>query len=330
MSALPSIRPAAALAGILLAVLAGGCEAPTVTVRHELPAVLPVDPRQDTLDIRPVNVTADANAADMNLRADKLADSTQKRLIEGLRPWVRSSGEGTDGAVAIASDLRVGVQDRIHQRSERQGRPGQMQTVQLDSLVRKVDVRLRCAFTPAGADRPAMVVQVRRDYSSLADANVRGSLGLHRGDDPHRIPAAEAVARELAGRCAAAMAEILQPPVLEANVPLRGSLNGRAAAGVQALAAGDAQKAVAELQAAHRQAPQDPAILFDLAVAYESAGQLQQALPLYRQLVGEEETPSRDPQAEKALRRVERVLHRRQTTRPRPARPEEGVATRRD
>lgn len=313
---------------MLLAMLAGGCQPPTVTVRHDLPAVLPIDPGRGWLDVRTVTASADANTAETDFKRAELADYTRQRLGEEFAGWGDSAGR----AVAVESQLAVGIEERSGRRSERTGLPGQMKTVQLESKVRKVDVRLRCAFTPAGAGQPAMVVQVRRDYNSLADANVRGPLGLGRGDDPAGIPPAAEVARELAGRCAAAVGEIIRPSVLEANVPLRGSLNARAAAGVDALAAGDAEKAVAELQAAHRQAPQDPAIAFDLAVAHESAGRLQQALELYRQLAGEEQTPSgdRDPQAVEAMRRVELVLRRRQNTRPRPASPAEGVATGRD
>jgi len=183
-----------------------------------------------------------------------------------------------------------------------------LQEVVLPSLVRevslKVDYRVRLAD---GTDQG--IIEVRCSYSSLDDPDVRGPLGLERGDDPARVPAPSVILRQLARQSAEQFAGLLKPVVMEAAVPLQPAAGAEAGEGFRAVKRGELAAAAEHFETALSARPGNANLQFNLAVVAEALGRFRQAEGLYGAVAGNEgvKRSLRDAAGE-GQRRVGRML----------------------
>ena len=285
-------------------VLIAGCSGPVVTVRHALPAAVPLPAGVETVRVRKFAV----HAADTGEVAALLTESLQKRLS---RHWaIDGDARARARAVDVGGTITLETKDVKGTRTVRQweGETRTWRAVQAPTLVRSATATVEFAVFRSGAKDRLLTIETRRSYTSPEDPRVRGELGLERPDDPARVPPMDRILRVLLGRCADSLVEMISPREVTADVPMRGTWNSAGSAGLKAAAEGDFAAAVRHLEAAVASDPKDVNLLFDLAAACEAAGKLEEALTHYKAVV--ERTKGQDTVAAEAVKRVERVLKR--------------------
>lgn len=289
---------------VAASVWVAGCGGPVVTVRHVLPAAVPLPAEAAMVRVRKFTV----EPADQAALAAPMTEALQKRLS---RHWaIDGDAETRATAVEVGGILHADVRDAKSSRRLRQwdAATREWREVEVPTLVRTVALVVEFAVFRPGADERLLTVEIRRSYDSTEDPRVRGDLGLERPDDPDRVPPADEIARALLEECADAFIEMISTHEVAAEVPTRGTWNRNGSDGLKAAGQGDFEAAILLLEAAVAANPKDTGLLFDLAVACEGGGRLQDALDHYRAVV--ERTGGKDPAAVEAAARVERVLTR--------------------
>jgi hypothetical protein len=186
----------------------------------------------------------------------------------------------------------------------------------ISTFVRRVRVRVDFVLSRHDGTRVA-AAEAARAYSSAADPNVRGRLGLLRGDDPNLVPPVGAIVRELLDGCAADFCAMLAAVDMTAEVELRPAGGPHGRAGLRCAQQQRFPDAMRQFEAALANEPNSVDLHFNLAVAAEAAGELN-AARAHSAFVRDRTTPA-DPAAVEGLRRVERVLLARRSAPPKPA-----------
>jgi len=302
------MRAARSAAMVLLAACAAamaGCAAPVLSIRHSLPAAVPLPAGTEMVRVGAFTVTP----PDRKPAAAALAEALQKRLS---RRWAidgdaatRARAVQVTGEIAIATEESRGTR-RVRRYDET---AGAWRERQVPTLVRTASAHVTFRLRRPGAKETLFAVEADRSYDSTADPRVRGKSGLDRPDDPARVPPTDQVLAELLEGCAEDFVEMVAPQVVTAEVKTRGTWDGLAGNGLKAAEAGDLETAVRHLTAAVEKRPDDPALRFDLAAVLEAAGQLKEALGHYEAVL--ERADGKDAEATLAAQRVERVLKRR-------------------
>ncbi len=289
-----------------------GCAAPVLSVRHTLPAAVPLPEGTQMVRVGEVTVTPPGPKGTRTERKPVpaiLTESLQKRLS---RHWaIDGNAETRAHAVDVTAEVTIQADDargrRRIRRYDQEADAWQAQAV--PTLVRTVSAHVTFRLARPGAGTPLATIETDRSYTSTEDPRVRGPLGLDRPDNPARVPPEDQIIRDLLDGCAAAFVRMIAPQVVTAEVETRGTWHGEAGEGLKAAGAGDLETAARLLKTAVDQKPDDPALRFDLAAVLEAMGRLEAALGHYTAVV--EQTVGRDTQAALAARRVQRVLARR-------------------
>lgn len=291
-------RPWRILLAVAGTVVLAGCGGPVLTVRHVLPAALPMP-----ADVGAVR--AKAFAAEPAGAAE--AAVVLARLLNERLEKVWPDKAGAAGA-EVGGTVRVDAKDARGARRLRQwdAKARAWAEREVPTLVRTVAVDVTFGVERGG--RRLLAVESRRTYRSTEDPRVRGETALERPDDPERVPPADQVVRELLAECAESFCKMITPDEVVVQVPTRGTLSSRGAAGLKAAGQGDFPEAVRQLEAAVAADPNNADLRFDLAVACEAAGQLEAAVAHYQEVV--ERTGGKDRPAAEAAKRAGRILKR--------------------
>jgi len=285
---------------------AAGCAAPVLSVRHPLPAAVPLPEGTEMVRVGEFSVTP----PERKTAAAALTGALQKRLS---RHWaIDGDADARVRAVQVTGDLVIKTEDARGARRLRRydEAAGAWQEAEVPTLVRTASAHLTCRVTRPASSGPLFAVEADRSYDSTADPRVRGELGLGRPDDPDRVPPTETILTELLKGCAEDVVEMIAPQAVEAEVRTRGTLNGQGSDGLKAAEQEDLETAVRLLTDAVEKNPDDAALRFDLAAVLEAAGRLEAALRHYETVV--EQSDGRDTGAAVAARRLQRVLKRRE------------------
>jgi hypothetical protein len=285
------------LCATLLAVIGCGGD---VTIDHTLPAAAPVP-----------DATRPLATGEVSIRGSDVEGlpAVAKRELSAALNDLRAPNAGAPAA-QVHAEIHVDVTDQRGSRTVRRGRPdGNMPTVTLPTLVRKVDVRAELPVRQN--DRTVVTLSVRRSYDSRRDPRVWGDLALGRPADPNRVPSREVILRELVTDCMRSGADLLRPGRVTATVPLKHTFHSVGRRGLKALRAGEYTVAVRLLSDALDEAPTDRALLYNHAVACE-AGQLQRALMGYRKVLED----GHDEHALDGAKRVQLVIRHRKDALP--------------
>jgi len=291
------------LFGIVLAAscLAAGCEPPTLSVEHDLPAALPLN---GALRVQAAQAEGDAPAM--------LAGEFTDRLKQAIDDANTGPAESHSGTIDIRPRLRVTVDDTRTERTVRRlDDSGELVTETLPSLHRTVTMEGEFELTRLG-DK-VLTIELRRDYNSLADARVRGPLGLKRPDDPESVPTVAVICDELAGPMARTFAELFEPLKVTARIELRPAGTQAGRDGLDAARRGNFEQALAAFETAVREAPESAAAHFNLAATAEALNRLELAHDHYERV--NELTEEKDSDAADAARRVRNVLTHREAAR---------------
>ena len=249
-----------------------GCAGPRVQVVHTLPAAVPLPPGGQ---VRPGRFEADGPGGDW---IPGFLHAQVARRMDGL------AGRGVGQTpLNVSGTVSVRVTDDSGTRPARRWdeSTGQLETIELPYLVRTVDVRAVFAFAAPGGF-PAVELETERSYVSSRDPEVRGEYGLGRGDDPARVPPAEQVTRELLSQCVETARGMVAPVEVPVALQFRRAGGPAARAGLAAVEKGDFAEAVEQFRSAVQGDPQNSALLFDLAAAFEAAGRVAAAHEHYR------------------------------------------------
>ncbi|MBL7139838.1 MAG: hypothetical protein ISS74_02925 [Planctomycetes bacterium] len=296
--------PARAVAVVLLLAGCAGCSAPVLSVRHALPAALPMPAGTEAVRVGRFSVTPAGEQA----AAAVLVDALRERLSAH---WtVVGDGPAPAKAAEIAGDIRVVTDDARGTRPIRRydQATGTWVSGEAPTLVRTASVHVTFRVARPGSGGPAFTAETDRAYRSTDDPRVRGELGLGRPDSPDRVPPAEGVVRELLAACAAEFAGMVAPQAVTAEIKTRASLNGTANKALKAIGEGNLEAGMI-LDALLEQHPDDINLRFNLAAVLEAAGDLDAALAQYKAVV--ERSGGKDAEAAAAADRVARVLARR-------------------
>jgi len=297
---------------VLLAAAMAGCAAPVLSIRHALPAAVPLP--EGTRMVR-VGRFAVTPTGPKGIRTDRkqaaagLTEALQKRLS---RHWaIDGDAEARAHAVEVTGEIAIETNDaRGTRRIRRYAQEADAwQAQQVPTLVRTATVHVTFRLARPGAKETLFAVETDRSYASTEDPRVRGPLGLDRPDDPQRVPPADQVIRELLDGCAAAFVRMIAPQAVTAEVKTRGTWHGRGNEGLKAAQGGDLETAARLLEAAVDEKHDDVTLRFNLAAVLETMGRLEDALAHYTAVV--ERTDGKDAEAAEAARRVRRVLKRR-------------------
>jgi len=272
------MRSASRLSLLWAVLAAGGCAGPAVTVRHVLPAALPLPADVASIHVGEFAVRGQAPEG----LADSLAAALKKALADA--PWraeARAGAPRPTARVEVAGEVRAESAETRGSRLLRPGRQDQPERA-VPTLRRTASVRVTFALTRADGGEPLGAAEVRRTYDSAEDPRTRGPLGLGRPDDPDAVPPAGQVLRELLAECAEAFARMVSPAVVEARVPLRAAGGEAAERGLKAAAAEDWRAAAGHFQAALDAAGEDANLLFNLAAVREALGELDASEADYR------------------------------------------------
>ncbi|MFO8011769.1 MAG: tetratricopeptide repeat protein [Phycisphaerae bacterium] len=302
---MPTARSATMVLLATCAAAMAGCAAPVLSVRHDLPAAVPLP--EDARMVRVGDFSVHPPGHDD--AAAVLTQGLQKRLS---RHWAidgdadtRARAVRLTGAVAIKTDDARGTR-RVRRYDKA---AGAWREAEVPTLVRTASAHVTCRVARPGTKEPLFAVEADRSYDSTADPQVRGELGLGRPDDPDRVPPTDTILADLLDGCAEDVVAMLSPQAVEAEVRTRGTLDGLGNDGLKAAEQDDLETAVRLLTEAVTKHPDDAALRFDLAAVLEAAGRLEAALEHYVAVL--EQTDGRDADAAVAARRVERVLTRR-------------------
>jgi len=276
-----------------------GCQTPTITVRHALPAAAPLP--GDVTRLRAGGCTiAGGPKGDYAAMA---GESLQQRLAATFpASQAGPAGEG-DVTAAIHIELKDVRGKRVIRRWDAKTRT--LVDREVPTLVRIASVRATFKMTRAGSGDPLGAVQTRAAYTSVEDARVRGELGLGRADDPEHVPPVREILREMITRCVRTFCGMVAPVVVTAEVRLRPVGSKEGAAGLSAAAAEQWDKAIIDFQAALLRNPEDMNARFDLAAVHEAAGHLGSALAGYEAVA--KHGAGKDAEAAEAALRVTRV-----------------------
>jgi hypothetical protein len=277
-----------------------GCEPPTLSVEHDLPAAAPLE---GSLRVGETEVV------------DKAPEGLDERFTRQVRLAVdkldRSKTESAT-PIDIHPRLRVGVDDTRATRTVRRlADDGDLVTEELPSLHREVTMEAEFELMRGGAE--VLTIELRRRYNSLADARLRGPLGLKRPDDPERVPAVETICDELSTPLARTFAELFEPMKVTVTIPLRSAETPAGRAGLDAAGRGDLEAALDRFREAVEAAPDSVAAHFNLAATAEALGRLDLARDRYERV--NELTGEKDAEAYESARRVRRVLAHRKAAR---------------
>jgi tetratricopeptide (TPR) repeat protein len=305
-TAMPTARSATMVLLAACAAAMAGCAAPVLSVRHALPAAVPLpgDARMVRVDAFTVTPPAHKDAAAV------LTQALQKRLS---RHWAIDGDADTRArAVRLTGDVAIRTDDARGTRRVRRydEAAGVWQETEVPTLVRTASAHVTCRVARPGSNEPLFAVEADRSYDSTADPQIRGELGLGRPDDPERVPPTDTILAGLLDGCAEDVVQMLSPQAVEAKVRTRGTLDGLGNDGLKAAEQDDLETAVRLLTEAVTKNPDDAALRFDLAAVLEAAGHLEAALEHYVAVL--EKTDGQDADAAVAAQRVERVLKRRE------------------
>ena len=285
-------------AAAILAAAAAGCDAPVVTIRHRLPADVPLAGR--SFLVEDFAAVGDADADDGRRLARRVVEALSDGGYFSAAVAGQSAGDARDGR--IGGTVEIVFREQRGRRDVRvwDGQAKQVTSRPVATLSRSCDaVATFLVRSPAGA--APVRIETRASYHSAADARARGADGLGRGDAPERIgPRSEIVAGLLAV-CAERFARMIQPGELTATARMRPTGDRDGAAGIAAVEAGDYAAAVGHFAAAVKRRPDNVDLLFDLAVAEEAAGSVEAARGRYEKVLA---LRPKDRQAQAALKRA--------------------------
>ncbi len=280
-----------------------GC-AGEVDITHTLPSAVPLPDGLRPLSAGRVSVTGADEA--------EFAPMVRETLSEQLKRIDRMDANAQAGLVDVEID--VTVTDTRGTRTVRRGRPdGEMKTVTLPTLVRKVDVRAEfpVRYRRNGGE-PIVTLSVMRSYDSRRDPRVWGELALGRAADPNRVPSGRTVLRELLADSVRRGVDLLRQGRIAATVPLKPTWNPIGQRGLDAMKEGEYTKASRLFANALKDDPTDVSLLFDHAVACEADGQLSRALMGYRKVL----QAGDDEHALAGAKRVQTVIDHRENALP--------------
>jgi len=284
-----------------------GCGGAEVTIRHVLPPDLSELRGADALIVGDFQPRRGADARTAAWFAEQM-----RRLLDERAPLLAPevAGRGGHGQVRVGGSIFVRAEDVNANRFVRALDPdsGRMGPRKVATLVRTVGVRVDFVLTDLDDGEALGAVEARAGYSSLSDPRVRGELGLGRPDDPRGVPDKAVIVRELLVRCADTFGRMITPPVVEAKVLLRGTLNKDGQEALSAAARGDYEAAERHAGDAVKSDPRSDDLLFNLAVIQELAGNLEAAMGHYLQVA--KRSPALSGQARTAIDRIRRVQGR--------------------
>ncbi len=273
-----------------------GCAGPEITIRHVLPADLPV-PAELPLAAGEFTAVAGEQAY-----ADFAAGELAKRI----------AAAGRDGSAGGSISARVWVHtdESKGKRAIRRYNPQQRATETVDVSTLRRTARVRVDFALAGPDgQPLAPAETRGQYDSSDDPRARGPLGLGRADAPQFVPSAQTIVQELLTGCVDIFWHMIEPRVVSATVRLRPSAGRHGRTGQQAAADRDFARAVEAFSSAVAADPRNTDLAFNLAVCLEAAGRLKVALLTYKDVLARR--PKGFPEAAAAVTRIQRVQQRR-------------------
>lgn len=291
-----------------VSLIAVGCGGPVLSVRHVLPGDLPAP--YDAQAVTVGRFTAVSGHEDSY--ADKVAEMLKDRLGRRIQEN-KSAGLGTSltGPVIVTGEIHVETKDRKGTRTIRRRSledSSALTSHEVETLIRTAAVRVDFVITRKRDNVRLGAAETRQAYNSLTDPRVRGDLGLGRPDDPAGVPEAGTIVNALLGKCVDTFCRMITPPVVVAEVQLRGTLQADGQKALAAAEARDCKSALAHALAAVRAEPNNVNLLFNLAAIAESCGKLKIALLHYEEVV--KRTGGRDRPAGEASVRVRRVMSR--------------------
>jgi len=297
---------------VLALTWAAGCAGPVVKVSHVLPAAVPMPADIVLINPRgPFAVTPpDAGPYGqfvidlLNERPLLVGSGVKGRLLREAPEIQPEQVVSVGGRITIKANDARGTRQVLRPNAATR----EPELLDLPTLVRTLELTVDFVLTRAHSGERVTTVETRRSYSSTADPRVRGELGLHRPDDPERIPPTDQVIRELLTECAETFRAMVLPLVVTAEIPMRGTLNEQGSQGLKAAERGAFGNAVGFFESAVKQSPNDMNLLFNLAVACEAAGRLPDAARHYQTVA--DQTSGRDLHAAESAQRVQRILLR--------------------
>ena len=294
-----------------MVMILSGCGAPVLSIKHVLPAAVPL--QAEIAPARPRDfVVRPASDQDM---AQFVAQAVNDRLCgSAAGSNGATSRPATSGSLIVAGMIDIESTDRAGQRDIRRWNAdnGQYDTQPEPFLVRTTKVGVDFVIKRRRGGEPMVTIETRRTHRSNEDPRLRGELGLGRGDDPLRVPPAEDVVRELLAECVETFSGMVRPVEVTAQVQLRPTLQRQGLAGLEAVRKDDTPAAAKLLAAAVAANPDDPDLLFNLAAVQEATGELEAALANYRK-AAQDQAANADASAQAAARRVEGILAKRRT-----------------
>jgi len=279
-----------------------GCEQPVVTIRHSLPAPVPVSEGIERIEPGSVSVTGWSDEP-----LDEFVVETFRRRAGDH--WSEPREAPPSGRAAkVATDIRIRTADAHGTREVSSFNPKSraLERGELSTLIRRVDLAVLFAIEPETPGESSVIIETHRTYDSSADPRIRGELGLRRGDDPEFVPAVGDVIKELIVECVDEFWSMVTPLEVVREVALRPVGSSEARAGLEAARNADMAVALTHFQSAKAATPDDMNLTFNLGVTAEATGNLQVALDSYQQVA--ERTKGEDAEAVEAADRIKGVL----------------------
>ncbi len=285
------------LFGAVLAGIFAGCETPVVSIRHSLPADVPL--AAESLAVSDFTVAGDGDEQYGRDYAKQLADE----LNEANSREAHVATGDKDGLHGI---IEYSVTEHSGSRKLRywDASTGQLETKKVPTLRRDVDLRVVHLVTPE-ADAPEARVETTAMYTSAADPRTRGDSGLLRGDRPEAIPSGQEILDELLATSAERFAMMVHRRELSADIPLRPAAGKDTVAGFEAAEKRDFEAAVQHFSNALARSGENPNLLFNLAVAEEAAGLYGDSLEHYEAVL---QKRADDEIAREAVKRLRRLI----------------------
>ena len=292
-----------------MSLLAVGCGGPVLSIRHVLPSDLPAPYSAQAITVGQFTMASGSKDS----YADKVAEALKERLVRRIRESKFGDGASLTGPVIVTGEVHVETKDVKGTRTirRRSSDASVMASHEVETLVRTAVVRVDFIITRKSDNVRLGAAEARQAYSSLTDPRVRGDLGLGRPDDPASVPEGGTIVNALLGKCVDTFCRMITPPVVVAEVQLRGTLQAdgqKALAAVEAVDYKGRKHALVHAHAAVRAEPNNVNLLFNLAAIAESYGELKTALDHYEKVV--KLTGGRDRQAGEAVVRLRRVMAR--------------------
>ncbi len=286
---------------------AAGCGGPEVTFEHMLPADFPAN--EAGPKISPDNIQAGEFTVVAGPKEDYAARMAEI-VADRLKKKQSSAESSAKPTVRVDGEIFIESSDQKGRRTLRRLRPDmkEVEFIDVDTLVRTADVRVVFSLINISDGAALGGVEVRKNYSSLADPRVRGEWGLSRADDPVGIPETKTIIDELMCKCADSLVEMLTPHAVSVTVTLKATATPLGRQGQDAARRKAYGEALSLFKAAIQADPNDTGSVFNLAVMEEMAGQLPSALEHYTKFASQ--ASSQDEQAAEAVTRVKRLMMR--------------------